>query len=103
MINKWSFVIGAALLFILSDAISAYWGKTQNKYALFAFCLIAPVGYIFFGLLNKDTSLSISSALVNICLLIGAILLGILFFGDHITQKQIIGLILAGGAILLLS
>ena len=100
---KWSLIIGSAALFILSDFFSANWGKTGSIKSLILMFLLAPFGYLLFGLLNKSTSLSISSGLVNMILLIGTILVGFFYFHDAVTTRQIIGLSFALIAIVLMN
>lgn len=100
--TKWFIVLGSALLFILSDSLSANWGKNGNVWSLVIMCFVAPVGYVLFGLLNRNTSLSVSSGLVNIFLIIGTILIGIFYFDDVLTTRQSFGLIFAIIAVILL-
>lgn len=101
--SQWIFVIGTATIFILCDAISAFWARTGNHMALAGICVLAPLGYYLFGILNKQISLSVSSGLVNVFLLTGAILFGVFIFHDHLTSKQIAGLFFATITIFLLS
>ncbi|MBP9773124.1 MAG: hypothetical protein KBD00_00660 [Candidatus Peribacteraceae bacterium] len=101
-INQWFFIIGATGLFILSDALAANWAKNDSPVSIALLLALAPLGYIFFGYLNKIRSLSVSSGLVNMFLLIGTILVGVFIFNDSITVKQIIGLCFAFVAVFLL-
>lgn len=57
--------------------------------------VVAPIGYIFFGLLNKDRTLATSSGIVNMGLLIGTVLLSLLYFDEALTYKQCVGLTFA--------
>ncbi len=99
---KWLLVIVSASIFILSDAISADWGKNNNIFSLFLIFLFPPLGYISFAYLNKIENLSVSSALVNLILLTGAILIGVFYFKDSLSIKQIFGLMFAIVAFILL-
>lgn len=102
-IYQWGLIIGSALLFIVSDSLSALWARNESKIVFFSIFLIAPAGYVLFGILNKSKSLSVSSALVNILLLVGTILVGILGFKDQISYQQGLGLIFAVIAVALLA
>ncbi len=99
---RWLLIIISAGFFIVSDSLSANWGKTGNMSSLILVCLIAPVGYFFFGLLNRNNSLSVSSGLVNMILIIGTIFMGIFYFKDDITPRQKLGLIFAVTAVVLM-
>ena len=99
----WALVIGTASLFIISDSLSAHWGKTGNIYSIIIMIFIAPLGYLFFGILNKKMSLAASSVLVNLMIIAGGVLVGIFYFKEILTLKQIIGLLFGAVAIVLLS
>lgn len=101
--NKVILIVLASSLFITADAFSAYWGKTNNLLALLFAFAIGSTGYLAFGLLNKKLSLAQSGGLVNIALVVGALSVSLLFFGEHLSLKQIAGLILAMIAIYLMS
>ena len=99
----WGLIIGTASLFVFSDFLSAHWGKTGNIYSIIVMIFIAPLGYFFFGVLNKKMSLAISSVLVNLMIILGGVLIGIFYFKEILTLKQIIGLLFGAVAIILLS
>jgi hypothetical protein len=104
MLNyKWFLILLSAAIFVLSDTLSASWGKTGNRFSLIAMLITAPLGYIAFAILNKNTTLSVSSGLVNIFLLIGTICVGIFYFGDSLTIRQGAGLVFATVAVVLLA
>ena len=86
--SKWVLIALSSLTFVFSDSLSAYWGKTGNKFALFAFLLASPIGYLFFALLNRKLSLGISSGIVNLFMIMGNIAIGLLVFGEILTLKQ---------------
>lgn len=85
----------STILFIVSDSLAADWSKNNHKISLLALFFIAPLGYIFFGLLNKDRTLATSSGIVNMGLLIGTVLVSALFFEESINFKQTLGISLA--------
>lgn len=89
--------------FILCDAISARWGKQGGITLLAVLCVLASLGFVLFGVLNRSETLSTSSALVNPTIAIGTILVGILLFQDPIGPRQVLGFLLAVGAVGLLS
>ncbi len=78
----WILIIGSALTFIFSDWLAANWGKNGSLLSLLLMCVVAPTGYVLFGLLNRYKSLSVSSGLVNVILIIGTVLIGVTFFDD---------------------
>lgn len=98
----WSAIIACAFIFIACDAASALWAKTNNKYFFLAI-FISPLGYLLFGYINKYSSLSISSGLVNAMVIICTILIGIFYFGDVLKMNQIAGLLAAIFAVILMS
>lgn len=97
------FTLASTLIFIISDSLAAHWSKNQNTTALGLLFAVAPIGYIFFGLLNKDRSLATSSGIVNMGLLIGTALVGTYLFQESINVRQIIGLGFALTAVFLLA
>jgi len=88
-------ILSSTILFILSDSLAANWSKNNSLISLFILLAIAPVGYVFFGLLNRDRTLATSSGIVNVALLIGTILISIFYFHEGITIRQGIGFIFA--------
>ena len=101
--HKWLLILCCAAMFIVCDTLSANWGKTGNRLSLVIMFALSPVAYLLFGILNKEETLSISSGLVNIMIIIGAILIGIFFFKDIVNVRQGIGLLLAIIAVILMS
>ncbi len=83
--------------------MAANWSKNSDRISLFVLIFIAPLGYFFFGLLNKDRTLATSSGIVNMGLLIGTVLVSMLYFGEEITFRQVIGLVLAFSALYFLA
>jgi drug/metabolite transporter (DMT)-like permease len=90
-------------IFILCDGISARWGKQGGIALLAILCVLASLGFVLFGVLNRSETLSTSSALVNPTIAIGTILVGVLLFQDPIGPRQLVGFLLAVGAVGLLS
>ena len=95
-------VVATTLLFIISDSLAANWGKSNNLSSLFILFITGPIGYILFGVLNRDKSLAASSGAVNMGLLIGTILVSLFYFNESINLSQIIGLFFAFAAMYLL-
>ncbi len=96
-------IIVSTLLFILSDSLSAQWGKMGGRYILFGIVIVAPLGYIFFGILNRHRSLASSSGIVNMGLLIGTVLMSYFFFKEPLNIRESIGILFAIVAIFLLA
>lgn len=95
LITHWLLILTSTLLFILCDTLAANWSKNNNNLSIVALAFLAPVGYIFFGLINKDRTLATSSGIVNMGLLIGTVLMSIFFFREGMTSSQMVGLIFA--------
>jgi len=89
---RWLVVGATALVFILCDSLSARWGQTGKDTIMHFVIPLAPLGYILFGILNRQSSLSINSGLVNSIIIISTICVGVFFFGDVLSIKQFIGL-----------
>ena len=101
------FILGLVVLcgglFTLCDSLSANWGKTGNWKSLIVVCILSPITYLLFGLLNQKIQLGIAGSLVNLLIVIGTVLVGIFYFNEVLTFTQFLGLFLAAIAIVLLS
>jgi multidrug transporter EmrE-like cation transporter len=91
-LQVWLLTVGAAASFIMCDALAAYWGKSKSLSTFIFFVLAAPLSYILFGLINEHRSLVISAGIVNMCVLIGTTLVGVLVFQEVLSSRQIVGL-----------
>ena len=99
---KWALIVACALIFILCDAFSASWGRNDDIRSLAIMCILAPIGYFIFGLINRNSNLAVSSGIVNMILIIGTIIISIFYFGDALTIRQSLGLIFAVTAVALM-
>lgn len=88
--------------FIASNVIASQWAKTNQHWLWFPIFISACIGYVLFGYLIRQTNLSITSGLVDALIVIISILIGIFIVKDAVTTKQIIGLILAIFAVILI-
>lgn len=95
--------IAIASLFVLADAISAHWARSAQHLWIAVLIIIAPIAYIFFGLMTKRFPLGVVSGLVNTWIVVGTISVGVIFFHDALTTRQIVGLIFAVTSVYLLS
>ncbi len=93
--NKFIVALISAILFLIADASSAYWGKTLRTEILLLTLITAPLGYICFGLLNRVMPLGTSSALVNILIICGGVIIGKFLFMESLSIYQYIGILLA--------
>ena len=82
-------------LFVVGNTITAHWAKTNNHFLWVPIIISAVIGYFLFGLLVKQTNLTISAGLIDAFLVIISIKIGIFIFKDVVTFKQVIGLVLA--------
>lgn len=99
----WSLVAASAGLFILCDGLSAHWGKTANTTSIVLAISLSPLSYLFFAALNQRADLAVAGALVNTVVVLGAIVVGILVFGEQPSRTQIVGIGMAIGAVTLLN
>lgn len=96
-------VLSCAAVFIICDTLSAIWGKTLDpKYLTIIFAL-SPIGYFLFGRITTTQGLAISSGLLNCMIVISTVFIGVFFFGEELAVRQVVGLVFAVAAILLVS
>lgn len=96
------FVVITTSFFVAGNYITAQWARTNNNLLWIPVFISACLGYVLFGFLIKRSNLSISTGLVDAILVIASILIGLFIFKDLISAKQLIGLILACIAVVLL-
>jgi drug/metabolite transporter (DMT)-like permease len=65
--------------------------------------ILSPIAYLLFGLLASRVNLAVAGSLVNLMIMVGAVLMGVFYFKEHITGLQWTGIILGAVAILILS
>ena len=99
----WSLVLACSGMFILCDSLSAHWGKTGSKTSLLIFAALAPFSYLLFALINKHLDLAVAGALVNTLIVVGAVLVGVIAFEEHLSRLQFVGIGLALVAVTLLN
>lgn len=99
----WVFVAVAAALFILCDALSAHWGKTDSRSSLLLVLALSPVSYYFFALVNQRVELAVAASLVNTIVVMGGIVVGVVFFGETLSHLQMAGIGMAICAVTLLN
>src|SRR3989344_7733661 len=92
------FVIIITGFFVASNTITAQWAKTGQNLLWIPVFTCAIIGYVLFGLLVKQNSLSVSVGLIDALLMVLSIAIGIFVFKDIVTTKQVMGLILASFA-----
>ncbi|MEY3869547.1 MAG: hypothetical protein RLZZ338_3438 [Cyanobacteriota bacterium] len=90
-------------LFTLCDSLSANWGKTGDFKSLIIVAFLSPTTYLLFGFLNQKMNLGIVGSLVNLIIVIGTVLVGVFYFQEVLTKTQLVGLVFAGVAIVLLN
>jgi multidrug transporter EmrE-like cation transporter len=99
----WILTLFSAGFFILCDSLSTNWAKTSSTSSVATVVVLSPLAYLLFGLLASRVNLAIAGSLVNLMIMIGAVLVGVLYFKEHVTMLQWIGIGLAGAAIVILS
>ncbi len=99
----WALVFFCGGVFTLCDSLSANWGKTGDWKSIVFVCILSPITYLVFGLLNQKIDLGVAGSLVNLIIVIGTVLVGMFYFQEVLTTTQFLGLFLACCAIVLLS
>lgn len=99
----WISIAAAAALFILCDALSAHWGKTDSRNSLLIVLALSPISYYFFALVNQRVELAVAASLVNTIVVLGGILVGVVFFGETLSHLQMAGVGMAICAVTLLN
>jgi drug/metabolite transporter (DMT)-like permease len=99
----WTLTLLSAGFFILCDSLSTNWAKTSSVSSVVTVVVLSPVAYLLFGLLASRVNLAIAGSLVNLMIMIGAVLVGLLYFKEHVTMLQWVGIGLGGVAIVILS
>jgi drug/metabolite transporter (DMT)-like permease len=99
----WALTLFSAGFFILCDSLSANWAKKSHISSLAIVVVLSPIAYLLFGLLASRVNLAVAGSLVNLMIMVGAVLVGVFYFKEHITGLQWAGIILGAVAILILS
>ncbi len=99
----WALMLACAGMFIVCDSFSAHWGKTAQTRSLAIFVLLSPLSYFLFALVNKRVDLAVAGALVNAVIVVGAVTVGVLFFGEQLSNLQYLGIGLALVSVTLLN
>lgn len=99
----WTLMLACAGLFIVCDSFSAHWGKTGSSRSLLVFVLLSPFSYFLFALINKYVALAVAGALVNTLIVVGAVLVGALAFGEELSRLQVLGIGLALASVTVLN
>jgi drug/metabolite transporter (DMT)-like permease len=103
MIVVWGLTLVSSGFFILCDSLSANWAKAGSRSSLAVVVVLSPAAYLLFGLLASRVNLAVAGSLVNLMIMIGAVLVGMLYFKEHVTAAQWFGIGLGVVAILILT
>ena len=98
-----SVVLLCAGMFILCDGLSAHWGKTGSGRSLVIVMLLSPLSYSAFAFINTRLNLAVTAALVNIVVVVGGALVGVLVFKEQLSSMQYVGIALALVSVTLLN
>ena len=104
--QTWSYIIGAVLVALTANYISAVWASKENKFSLWllAVVIISPFVFITFGLITSKLGVAVTSGTVDSLLTISTILVGLFLFHElnSISLYQYIGMGLAFIGIILM-
>ena len=87
-------ISGAVLMFVIANYLAMQYGETRRLTILAFSGLAATCAYYFFGHLAATKGLSVTSAVVDILIVVGSVALGILFRGERLTLVQSLGILL---------
>lgn len=74
-----------------------YSTKTQHsQYLIAGMILYAGVGYCIYRIVNSGNGVGITNTIWNIASTIYGLLIGIIIFGERITNRQAFGIMLGG-------
>ena len=99
----WALTLCSAGFFILCDSLSANWAKTSSISNAATVVVLSPLAYILFGLLASRVNLAIAGSLVNLMIMIGPVLVGLLYFKGRVAMLQWVGIGLGMVSIVILS
>lgn len=96
--KTWLYVIGALLIALLGNSISAIWASKDEKFSLWLLLLvvISPFVFITFGLVASRVGVAMGSATIDALLTLSTILVGLIAFGEwnKLTPFQYFGIAL---------
>lgn len=106
-IATWLYIIGAVVIALAANSISAIWASKNNKFFspwLIVVILISPLVFITFGLVTSKIGLSSTSATVDALLTISTILVGLFLFNEweSLSWYQLLGVALSFVGIILM-
>jgi drug/metabolite transporter (DMT)-like permease len=94
MRHPYFLLVGAVVLFIAANSLAVYFGETR-RYAVLAFCgITATIAFALFGQLGAKKGLAATSAVVDILIVVGSVLCGVLMRGERLSPLQIVGIVL---------
>ena len=85
---------GAVGMFVLANSLAVNYGETR-RLAVLAICgLTATAAYVFFAVLGAQKGLAATSAVIDVSIVIGSVLVGVALRGERLALVQIAGVIL---------
>jgi multidrug transporter EmrE-like cation transporter len=102
-IAVWALTLFSAGFFILCDTLSTSWAKGSSRTALAILIVLSPTAYLLFGLLASRVNLAVAGSLVNLMIMLGSVLVGLLYFKERVTGLQWTGIAFGVIAVTLLS
>lgn len=97
------YALFAAFCYIAGDFLAKMWDTSASR-LLLVFALLAYFGgNIFFLFELKKHGLALATSVIPVATTVLGVLLAVFYFGERLTQQQMVGLVLAFVALLLLS
>ncbi len=103
----WFYIIGAVVVAVSANSISAIWASKENKFATVWFLLlliVSPLVFITFGLVTNKLGLAVTSGTVDSLLTVSTIAVGLFLFKEwgSVSLYQYVGMAFAVMGIILM-
>src|SRR5262245_7926171 len=96
--------VGSVGMFVIANSLAVQYGETRRLIVLAICGLTATAAYVFFAQMGANKGLAATSAVVDILIVVGSVLVGVVLRGERLALLQIAGIVLgmaATGMILL--
>lgn len=85
---------GAVVMFVIANSLAASYGDTKRWQTLAICAVAATLAYVFFGKLSALQGLGLTSAVVDVLIVLGSVAVGALLRGERLTTMQTVGIVL---------
>ena len=85
---------GTVVLFVIANRLALHFGETRRWGVLAACGLTATLAYVLFSSLSVTRGLAVTSAVIDILIVVGSVAWGVLLRAERLTAIQSIGILL---------